>query len=88
MVLGKSTTRTLLDAAVKYGPQVTLQTVKVLNQLILRGDIDRARRAIKIQFQQNQQLAAKIYEKWRHEMQPEVRAMYEEMLEESHDGKT
>jgi hypothetical protein len=86
-LLGKSIIRAGLDALTKTGSKALLQGVQHYNKLVLGGDIERAKAEIKVEFMKNRQVATRIYQKYKDQMEPGVREIYEEMLEqEDRDG--
>lgn len=79
-MVGKSIIRAGLDVITKTGSKVLLEGVQHYNRLVLGGDIERARAEIKVEFMKNRQLAMRIYKKYKDQMEPGVRGIYEEML--------
>lgn len=82
------TTRKMLDGATKIGLQILAKNAPLLgmraighwNQLILRGEHERARADIRREFNQNREIARAILQKYAGDMQPEVRSIFEEMM--------
>ncbi|MFC1834882.1 hypothetical protein ACFL2Q_09130 [Thermodesulfobacteriota bacterium] len=69
-----------LDVLAKSGAKVLLEGVRHYNRLVLSGDIDRARAEIRVEFIKNRQVATRIYEKYKEQMDEDVRKIYEEMI--------
>jgi hypothetical protein len=70
------------DALVAYAPYLAKQLVQRYNRMVLGGEIDRARAAIKQEFTRNRVLAQKIYAKHKCDMDPEIAALYESFAKE------
>jgi hypothetical protein len=81
----RSIIRAGMDALAKGGTALALQGIRQYNQLVLKGDIDRARRLILVEFNKNRELATMIYRKYKDQMDPEVQKIYEEMIQEDQD---
>jgi hypothetical protein len=82
MGLAQRMGRALLDTVTKASPKVALEAVSEWNRLVLRGDIERARARIKLEFLKNRNLAELIYKKHHEDMGPDVRAIFEELMGE------
>lgn len=81
-VLMNAALRVLLDGLAKGAPGVAIKVVDCLNQMVLEGEIERAKVEIQVEFNRNRQLAIKIYEKYREEMNGDVRRIYEDIIGE------
>ncbi len=82
MGIGQRMARVGLDALTKLSPRVAMEGVSEWNRLVLRGDIERARSRIRLEFLKNRALAKVIYSKHSNDMSPEVRAIFEELIGE------
>ena len=70
------------EVLVAYAPYLAKQLIQRYNRMVLNGEIDRARAAIKQEFTRNRVLARKIYDKHNGDMDPEVAALYESFMKE------
>ncbi len=85
-----ATSRKLLNGAtklglhvlVKNGPLVAAKAVRHWNQLVLRGEYERARAEIRREFNQNREVARAMYLKYERDMQPDVRTIFAFMMSE------
>lgn len=82
MGIEKSLLRAGVDLATKLGPRAVVVAVREWNQMVLRGDIERARARIKLEFLKSRQLAELLYRKHRGDMDEQVRAIFEELIRE------
>jgi hypothetical protein len=57
----KAIIRAGVDALAKGVPALALQGIRQYNELVLKGDIDRARRLILVEFKKNRELANLIF---------------------------
>jgi hypothetical protein len=70
------------DAALKLAPKLIHQAINQYNQMILNGEVERARSRIKVEFMKNRLVATAIYHKYKSEMQKDTREIYEEFINE------
>ncbi len=81
----------LVELALKEGwriaatelPKLAPQLIRKWNAMALRGEREKLRRAILVEFRKNQALGAMIYEKYRDEMNDDVASIYQNVM-----GKT
>ena len=78
--IGKALSRSLFDSLGKFTPRVVFQSLEYYNNIIISGDIERARAQIKVEFMKNRQVAELIYKKYKDEMNSEVANIFEEMM--------
>jgi len=69
-----------IDLLKVFLPTLAIQSIREYNAMVLRGDIERARAAIRSEFVKNRKLAYKYYEKYKGDMSKEVRVIYEEFI--------
>lgn len=86
MGIEKTLLRLGTDLAPKLSSHAVRTAIQEWNRLVLRGDTERARSRIKLEFLKNRQLAKLLYQKHRDDMGDDVRAIFEEMIEEGPDG--
>lgn len=83
MGIEKSILRAGVNLAGQLAPRAALALVDEWNRMALRGDIERARSRVKIEFLRNRELATLIYQKHKADMDEAVRLMFEEMILEN-----
>lgn len=70
----------------KNGPLMAAQAVRQWNQLVLRGECERARAEIRREFNQNREVARAVYLKYEKDMQIEVRNIFATLMSEQGDA--
>ncbi len=68
------------DVLIRQGAAALVAAVQHYNRLVLAGEVEKARAAIKVEFAKNRQVAERIYARYRDDMEPEVRGIYEEIM--------
>lgn len=78
----KAATQLAVQQGIKELPRIATILVKRWNQQMERGEMEKARAAIHVEFVKNRQVAAMIFEKYQSEMTPEVKSLYQEVMGE------
>jgi hypothetical protein len=75
--------KTMVPELVKRLPALATHLVRQWNAMVLRGEYDKARAAISVEFAKNRAVARIIYEKYHQDMSPAVKTIYRDVMEDS-----